>query len=1076
MIEIPPIRISIVATVRNEKKTIGKFIESLLGQTHRADEIIIVDGASTDGTREILEEYAAQGLLRTISQPCNIAQGRNLGIAAATGTHLAVTDAGCQVDSNWLAEIMQCFNFSPAPDVVAGNFRFETHTPFEHAVVHATFQPNRDETETARYYPSSRSVAFTKIAWQKAGGYPEWLYAAEDTLFNIRMRQLGCRFVFCQNAIVRWRPRETWGALARQRINYSRGNARVGMGTAGYLINLYIHGLLAALLIAGLWFPVSIIAAIGLFVWHTRKHLWPQMIASTPSQDWRVRLRIISVMEFVRIVNLYGFLLGRWDRVSNKDYIRWQREYMGVTSVEGLDSSGTPAHYRKKQLDLPADHGMLLIGILILLITTSGAIAWLASGDGRWTGLLPTLEMAGLAVMALLAKSLLDFSQTGPRIRQEVLTHYRRYALLALTRLTAWAFAIMLFTGGGGVLVYYMLNTSLGGEWSMMTAMLAAALGILSATLLQFIRKLRFNPGLLVASMHYRMSRFYRLWGWMTPAWIYCVQLTWAGITTLLLISASWQLMRQDQTADLIALWAAVLFYAGTIVFAAWLPEARPPTRPPERAGDAPPNILMIGSDTLRADRLGALGYRRALTPHIDQLAGQGTLFANCYVPCARTAPSLISLMTGTWPHTHGIRDNFVADHETQLTVDALPSLLKARGYNTAAISDWCGGDMGKFSFGFDYTDLPEDQWNLKLFIRQGPKDLRLFVSLFTHNRLGRLLLPEIYYLGGVPLTQPMGRRARRLVSRLAACAQPFFINIFYSTTHPPFAAEWPWYTRFTDPAYTGESKFAMARLTEPLDIIRRQGAPKEEFDLDQIIDLYDGCVAEFDDEVGKMLHHIKSCGLTDNTIVVVYSDHGMEFFEHESWGQGNSAVSEASPRIPLLIHDPRTANQRIVQHAVRSIDVAPTLLRLAGISPPASMDGVSLVPYLDGWENCPELDAFNETGIWVSDVPGLPEKHLRYPNLFELLEVPNLESGTLTIKAKYQEITLKAKDRMLRRGHWKLVYQPLTDGHLLRLYDVEADPDCKHDVSTQHVDVRNQLWERLQEFLRTEKTDQKIT
>jgi arylsulfatase A-like enzyme len=74
---------------------------------------------------------------------------------------------------------------------------------------------------------------------------------------------------------------------------------------------------------------------------------------------------------------------------------------------------------------------------------------------------------------------------------------------------------------------------------------------------------------------------------------------------------------------------------------------------------DAPPNILMIGSDTLRADRLGALGYHRALTPNIDARQ-QGALFANCYVPCARTAPSLISMLTGTWPHTHGIRDNFV--------------------------------------------------------------------------------------------------------------------------------------------------------------------------------------------------------------------------------------------------------------------------------------------------------------------------------------------------------------------------------------------------------------------------------
>src|SRR5690606_16870452 len=160
---------------------------------------------------------------------------------------------------------------------------------------------------------------------------------------------------------------------------------------------------------------------------------------------------------------------------------------------------------------------------------------------------------------------------------------------------------------------YYMLNVSLGGEWSSGLATLAAVLGILGAAMLQFIRKLRFNPGLLVASMHYNLSRFYSLWNWITPERIYLIQFACISAASLLLIAASWQLTRQNQMADLIALWAATLFFAGTITWAAWLPEARPPRRKPVRAADAPPNILMIGSDTLRADRLGTLGYRRAL-------------------------------------------------------------------------------------------------------------------------------------------------------------------------------------------------------------------------------------------------------------------------------------------------------------------------------------------------------------------------------------------------------------------------------------------------------------------------------
>jgi arylsulfatase A-like enzyme/GT2 family glycosyltransferase len=723
-------------------------------------------------------------------------------------------------------------------------------------------------------------------------------------------------------------------------------------------------------------------------------------------------------------------------------------------------------HTNPSQLHLPPDRGMLQVQSLAILTAACGLIAWFASGDERWARLLPAIGIAGTGTVALLAKSLLDFSQTGPRIRQEILTHFRRYTLFALARLSVWAFVIMLFSGGAGVLIYFMFAAIAQAQWSSWMASTAATLGIVGMFVLQFIRKLRFNPGLLVASMHYRTSRLYGLWHWMSPTRIFRIQVWGLAASAILFIAASWQLAKENRLGDLVALWAAILFYVGTFAWAGLQPQARPPRKQYPRGVGASPNIVIIGSDTLRADRLGAMGYHRKLTPHIDQLASAGALFANCYVPCARTAPSLISMLTGTWPHSHGVRDNYVDDENTKLKVEALPTLLKQAGYRTAAISDWCGADMGKFSFGFDYTDLPEDQWNLKYLIRQGPKDLRLFVSLFTHNRLGRLLLPELYYLGGVPLTQPMGKRARRLVSRLAESAQPFFLNVFYSTTHPPFASEWPWYARFSDSAYAGESKFAMARLTDPFEIIRRQGAPRAEFDLDQIIDLYDGCVAEFDDEVGEMLAHLETCGLADNTIVVVYSDHGMELFEHDTWGQGNSAVGDFSARIPLVIRDPSRPARGRVDKVVRSIDLAPTLLELAKAPPVAAMDGVSLAGCLTVEGACPDLDAFNETGIWIADIPGLPVAHLRYPDLLELMEVPDRASGTLAIKAEYHKDILAAKDRMIRHGRWKLVYQPLETGHVLRLFDLETDPACQQDVSDWHPQVKADLWVRLQAFV----------
>lgn len=758
----------------------------------------------------------------------------------------------------------------------------------------------------------------------------------------------------------------------------------------------------------------------------------------------------------------YGFhSLFSWSWAKYRFY--WVRTAAALGEIQGRRESG----HRGKGLNLPLDRSGLCVQILALLTIASGLTAWFTSGTSYWTGLFTGLTVAGIGTIALLAKSLKDFSQTGPRIHEEVLTHYQRYTLFALARLSAWAFVLMLFTGGGGILIYYTLNVSLDGAWSPIIAALAAALGILGASTLQFLRKLRFNPGLLVASLHYRISRFYPLWRWATPSRLHLIQKGLGLTAALLIVTASWRLVEQQQIMDLIALWSTVLFYAGTIFWAGWQPEARPPQRVVTRPTGAPPNILLIGADTLRADRLGALGYHRALTPHIDALATQGALFASCYVPCARTAPSLVSLLTGAWPHTHGIRDNYIPDSETQLKVAALPQLLKPLGYRTAALSDWCGADLGKFSFGFDHTDLPADQWNLKYLIRQGPKDLRLFLSLFAHNRLGKLCLPEIYYLGGAPLTTPLGHRARQLISRLAGEPQPFFLNVFYSTTHPPFASEWPWYTRFADPDYAGESKFAMARLTDPFEIIRRQGAPKTEFDLDQIIDLYDGCVAQFDDEIGQILRHMEACGLVDNTIIVVYSDHGMEFFEHETWGQGNSAIGDFSPRVPLLIHDPRLPARGVINQIVRSIDLAPTLLDLVGATPiAAGMDGVSLAACLAQQEACPSLDAYSETGIWIADIPGLPANHLRYPNLLELLEVPDRESGTLAIKAQYQEQILKAKDCMIRRGLWKLVWQPLTEGCRTLLFNIEEDPGCTRDCSAQQPEITEKLCQILHEWI----------
>jgi len=326
---------SIIATVYNEVNSIRPFITSLLNQSLKPNEIIIVDGGSSDGTTEILKEFEDGGQLILIVQSCNISQGRNLAINRASSKLIAATDAGCIVDKDWLLEITRPFDCSDMPDVVAGNFEFDCHNRFEEVVVLATNSPNRTRSEESKFYPSSRSIAFTKAIWLKTKGYPEWLYAAEDTLFNIRMRQLGAKFSFAEQALVKWRPRTTWRSVGKQFFNYARGNGRIGFAKQGYLTNLKYHGMIILPLLAGFLTPWLMLLAIYPANIHFKHNLWPQAklageINTTPGVSYRVLL----LMEFVRLAGIAGYLRGEIDRLVDPSFRQNQRQWMGVGSLE----------------------------------------------------------------------------------------------------------------------------------------------------------------------------------------------------------------------------------------------------------------------------------------------------------------------------------------------------------------------------------------------------------------------------------------------------------------------------------------------------------------------------------------------------------------------------------------------------------------------------------------------------------------------------------------------------------------------------------------------------------------------
>ncbi len=207
-----------------------RLMRSLVAQTRLPDEVVIVDGGSTDDTVAILHSYADRLPLRVIiEQGCNISEGRNKAIAAAQGDIIAVTDAGVVLDPRWLERIIQPLLADPICQMVGGFFTPDYTSTFELAMS-ATVLPLADEINPATFLPSSRSVAFRKGIWETVEGYPEWLDYCEDLIFDLRAKQiLDDKLIFVPDALVAFRPRGSLRSYFKQYYLYARGDGKADL-------------------------------------------------------------------------------------------------------------------------------------------------------------------------------------------------------------------------------------------------------------------------------------------------------------------------------------------------------------------------------------------------------------------------------------------------------------------------------------------------------------------------------------------------------------------------------------------------------------------------------------------------------------------------------------------------------------------------------------------------------------------------------------------------------------------------------------------------------------------------------
>jgi glycosyltransferase involved in cell wall biosynthesis len=329
------VKVSVIVTVLNEGPAIRHLVNSLSAQTRAPDEVVVVDGGSTDDTVSALRTAAEENHLPLkvlIEAGANISRGRNVAIAAASGDVIASTDAGVRLSPDWLAALLAPFEAQQPPQVVSGVFVPDPHNIFEIAMA-ATVLPTPSEINPERFLPSSRSVAFTRSAWQVVGGYPEWLDFCEDLVFDMRLRERFHPFGFAPQAAAYFRPRGSLRSFFKQYYQYARGDGKADLWRNRHLIRYLTYLVALPLLVvlgwrtsAWWWIAGIIIGGIGLFGMPYRR-LWPWLRQMSGSSRLKAILWVPVIRLTGDVAKMIGYPVGlvwRLRRLRHQPELRWQ--------------------------------------------------------------------------------------------------------------------------------------------------------------------------------------------------------------------------------------------------------------------------------------------------------------------------------------------------------------------------------------------------------------------------------------------------------------------------------------------------------------------------------------------------------------------------------------------------------------------------------------------------------------------------------------------------------------------------------------------------------------------------------
>jgi len=406
-------------------------------------------------------------------------------------------------------------------------------------------------------------------------------------------------------------------------------------------------------------------------------------------------------------------------------------------------------------------------------------------------------------------------------------------------------------------------------------------------------------------------------------------------------------------------------------------------------------NIVLVAIDTLSARHVSCYGYERTTTPFMDEYAKTGTLFKSCYCQAIPTHPSYTSVYTGQYAITHGIVSHG-GTRDLDRGAPFLPEILQQHDYTTCAID------------------------NLSPFKPWFSRGYEFYISPRLHGA----------YAQAVPCEQLNARAIPWLKSH---AREKFFLFVHYWDPHTPYIPPEKYRHLFyrgnpTNPANSSLDGLLKHPFGEPWKQWFDQLMPGVT-DAEYIVSMYDSEIRYADHGLKELLRTLEELNLVDDTLVVIFSDHGEMMYKHGLYFD-HHGLYDQDIHVPLIIRSPKAKTTGLqVPHLVQSIDIAPTMLDAVGIPIPPAMEGRSLVPYINGSLDEPI-----------------------YPYLVTEECTRMMKWAIRTDSYKF----ILARQQDYRRG-------PMRE-----LYDLTSDPNEMENIIDQHPEVANELETTLESWITT--------